>query len=342
MKKILLITLLFIVTANITQAQTFKRDVSKKGTSAAPFLSIGQGAKAAGMGSAFVGVADDASAIYWNPAGLADLDGANLIFDHTEWFADIKYNFVAASYKLGDFGSIGFGFTSSDYGEMKETTIDYPEGTGQTFTARDVVFSLAYAMKLNDRFSIGFNPKIIYQSIWRMSASSMAFDMGVKYITPFDDAILAMSITNFGGKMQLLGTSNLVLYDENPSSTGNNGKIPAYIETGEWALPLTFRVGVVYQPLRTELNKITIAVDALHPSDNYESLNVGAEYIYDNLVSLRAGYKSLFLTDSEEGLTLGIGLRQSLVGSVALLVDYAYQDFGRLSNIQKISFGINF
>ncbi len=342
MKKIQLIAILLFFAPIMLQAQNFKPDVSKKGTSAAPFLSIGQGAKATGMGSAYVGIANDASAIYWNPAGLAELNGANMIFDHTEWFGDIKYNFVAASYKMGDLGTIGFGFTSSDYGDMRETTIDNPEGTGQTFTARDVTFSLAYAVRLTDNFSIGFNPKIIYQSLWKMSASSLAFDLGVKYITPFDNAVLAMSITNFGGKMQLLGTSNLVLHDLDPYSSGNNNKIPAYLETSEWALPLTFRVGIAYQPVRTEFNTVTIAVDALHPSDNYESVNLGAEYTYDNLVSIRCGYKSLFLPDSEEGQTYGIGVRQALVGNIVFIVDYAYQQFGRFSNIQKISFGMNF
>ncbi len=335
--------ILFLIAASvIANGQGFTSSVSKRGTSAAPFLSIGQGARAVSMGGAFVGIANDASALYWNPAGIAELDGGNFIFDHTQWFGDINYNFLAGTYYIDGFGTIGFSLTGSDIGDMKVTTIDEPNGTGEVFTVTDVAFSLAYALRLTDRFSIGFNPKFVYQSIWRMNAYAFAFDLGVKYVTPFDNAILAMSVSNFGTKMQLTGNSNLVLHDLNIQSTGNNEKIPAYLETDEWALPLSFRVGVAYNVLNTEYNKVTVAFDAIHPSDNYESIDIGAEYAYDNFVFVRGGYKSLFLTDSEEGVTFGLGIRQNLVNSVGLVFDYAYQDFGRLTNIQKITLGISF
>jgi|YelNatPaOPRAMG01_1025707.scaffolds.fasta_scaffold66095_2 opacity protein-like surface antigen len=320
----------------------FVSNVSKKGTSAAAFLSISQGARATGMGSAFVGVADDQSAFYWNPAGLSKLQGVGILIDHTNWLADIAYNFLAASYNLGDLGTVGFSFTSSDYGDMKVTTVDAPEGTGQTFTVSDVAFSIGYARKLTDNFSIGFNPKIIYQSIWQTSAVGFAMDLGVLYTTPFDGIILGMSISNFGTKMQLQGNSTLVTYDPDPTTVGNNGKIPANLSTDYWSLPLNFRVGLAYSPIATEKNKITLAVDAVHPSDNYESVNVGAEYVYNDLIAIRGGYKSLFLQNSEESFTLGFGVKQILLGNIAIKVDYAYQDFGRLTNIQKFSLNISF
>ena len=237
-KKLLLITSLILPQIF---GQGFVSDVSKKGTTAAPFLSIGQGARAIGMGSAFVGVVNDVSSIYWNPAGLTKAQGINVIFDHTLWIADIKYNYFAASYNLGNLGTIGISYTGSDIGEMRVTTIAKPEGTGETFNATQAAFSIAYAMQLTESFSIGFNPKFIYESIWKMNATAFALDLGVQYVTPFDGAILAMSISNFGTSMQLLGNSNLVLHDLDPGSTGNNGDIPAYLETNSWALPLNFR-----------------------------------------------------------------------------------------------------
>lgn len=323
-------------------AQGFKSDVSKKGTTAAPFLSIGQSARAIGMGSAFVGVVNDVSSIYWNPAGLTKAEGTNILFDHTLWIADIKYNYLAASYSLGSYGTVGFSFTASDIGEMNVTTIEKPEGTGETFSASSAAISIAYAIQLTDNFSIGFSPKFIYESIWRMNANAFAVDMGVQYVTPFDDAILAMSISNFGTSMQLLGNSNLVLHDLDPENSGNNDKIPAYLETESWSLPLTFRVGVAYKPIRTEMHKLTLAVDALHPSDDYESINVGAEYCFNDFLYIRGGYKSLFLESSEESFSVGFGIKQRLMGNIALMVDYAYQDFGRFSDIQKFSLSVTF
>lgn len=335
---------LLITCFSLTQifAQGFISDVSKKGTTAAPFLTIGQSARAIGMGSAFVGVVNDVSSIYWNPAGLTKAEGVNVMFDHTMWIADIKYNYLAASYNLGDIGTLGFSFTGSDIGEMNVTTISKPEGTGETFSATQAAFSIAYAIQLTENFSIGFNPKFIYESIWRMDASAFAMDLGVQYVTPFDDAILAMSISNFGTSMKLLGNSNLVLHDLDPINSGNNGNIPAYLETNSWSLPLTFRVGVAYSPIRSETHKLMLAFDAMHPSDNYESVNMGAEYAYDDFLFFRAGYKSLFLDKSEESFSLGFGVKQLLVGSVAVKIDYAYQDFGRFSDTQKFTLTISF
>ncbi|MCX8056199.1 MAG: PorV/PorQ family protein [Ignavibacteria bacterium] len=342
LKKIFSSFLISLIIFNVALAQTFKTNVSKRGTTAATFLSIGQSARAIGMGSAFVGVVNDVSSIYWNPAGLTKAQGGQVMFDHTRWIAGTEYNFLAVSYNIGDYGTVGVSFIGSNIGDMKVTTIEEPWGTGEVFSATDMAISIAYALQLTDRFSIGFNPKFVYQGIWKMSASAFAIDMGVQYVTPFDDAILAMSISNFGTEMRLLGQSNLVLYDPDPFTTGNNNKIPAYLETKDWALPLTFRVGVAYNPIKSETHRLTFAFDALHPSDDYESVNLGFEYGFEDFLFLRGGYKSLFLDDSEESYALGFGVKKNLIGNVAIKVDYAYQDFGRLNNIQKFSLTVCF
>ncbi len=338
-----IITITFFLFSQIyVFAQQIVTNVSKKGTTAASFLSIGQGARATSMGSAFVAMADDRSAIYWNPAGISDLQSAGVLVEHTNWIANVNYNFLAATYSLGNFGTIGLSFTSSSIQDMDVTTIEEPDGTGETYSVSDIAFSVSYSIKLTDKFSIGFNPKFIHQKIWRMSASALAIDLGVKYVTPFDGIVLGMSISNFGTSMRMEGKSALVLYDPDPQTTGNNGKIPAFLQTDNWELPLNFRVGIAYKILNTKLHGLTIAVDALHPSDDYESVNIGAEYNFNDLIFFRAGYKSLFLNSSEESFTLGIGFKQLLLGNLALKVDYAYEDFGRLSNIQKFSLSILF
>jgi len=340
--KLYIILVMVFFTSHAAFAQLFVSNVSKKGTTAAPFLSITQGARATAMGGAFVGISDDQSAMYWNPAGLAKTSGAGVMADHTAWLADVSYNFLAVSYSLGDLGVIGLSFTTSDYGEMKVTTIEEPQGTGETFTARDVSFSAAYALNLTDNFCIGFNPKVVYQSLWKMSATAFAIDIGVQYRTPFDGIILAAAISNFGTKMQLSGNSNLILVDLDPQNGGNNDKISANLETEAWALPLNFRVGLGYTVEFNEQNKINLALDALHPSDNYEYINAGLEYWFMDIIALRGGYNSLFLKDAEATFALGVGVKQLLLGNIGLRFDYAYQDFGRLTNIQKFSIAITF
>ncbi|HLP16896.1 MAG TPA: PorV/PorQ family protein [Bacteroidota bacterium] len=341
-KIITIFSLLGLLTSTLSAADGFVSDVSKRGTTAAPFLSIGQGARALAMGGAFVAVADDQSAMYWNPAGIADLQGNRVMFDYTQWIADIKYNYLGTTINLGSIGTVGLNFTSSSIPDMNLTTVETPDGTGETFGVKDVAFGVTYALKLTDRFAIGFNPKLIYQKIWKMSASAIAIDMGVKYVTPFKGITLGMSISNFGSKMQMGGASTPVLYDPDPLTTGNNGRIPADIRTEQWTLPLNFRVGVAYDVFQSEGSRLLLAIDATHPSDDYESVDVGGEYVFNDFVFLRGGYKSLFLKDTEERFTLGFGIKQALIGSTAITIDYAYQDFTRLKNVQKFTVGVLF
>jgi len=339
--KNIITVILLVILPQLLSAQ-FVSDVSKRGITAAPFLNISQGARAAGMGSSFVAVADDPSAIFWNAAGLARLENHGATFDHTNWFAGIGYNFGSISLNLGDFGVIGASFIASDVDEMKVTTISEPNGTGETFSVSDIAFSIAWAFNLTDDFSIGFNPKVVYQGIWKMSDYAFAIDFGVLYNTPFKGIILGMAVSNFGSKMSLNGTSAVVLYDDDLEVTGNNGRIPAELSMESWDLPLGFKIGIAYRPFEVGIHDLILSVDASHPNNNYESINVGGEYTFDNIFSIRGGYKSLFLKDSEESFSLGAGFKQQLLDNVSIRFDYAYADFGRLDNIQKFSIGIIF
>ena len=342
MNKLVIKTLLvFIFVAFEINAQ-YVANVSKRGTTAAQFLKVSQGARGTGMGSAFVAVSDDASSMFWNVSGIARQEGTSVIFDHTQWIADLSYNFIAGSISLGDYGSVGVSFIGSNYGEMNVTTVDEPNGTGSVFSVSDVAFSLGWAINLTQEFSIGFNPKVIQQTIWNTSGTAFAIDMGILYDTPFEGLTIGMSITNLGTKLQLTGTSNVILYDQDDETTGNNDRIPGEYSTGSWSLPLNYVLGFSYKVFSTEMHKLVVDVDAKHPNDNYESLNVGGEYVFNDVLAIRGGYKTLFLDNSQESFALGAGFKQKLLGNVALHIDYAYQDFGILTSIHKVSVGIDF
>ncbi|MBU0473299.1 MAG: PorV/PorQ family protein [Bacteroidetes bacterium] len=342
MNKLVIKTLLvFIFVAFSINAQ-YVDNVSKRGTTAAQFLKVSQGARGTGMGSAFVAVSDDASSMFWNVAGIARQNGNSVVFDHTQWIADLSYNFIAGSINLGDFGVIGISFIGSNYGEMNVTTVDEPDGTGSVFSVSDVAVSLGWAINLTQEFSIGFNPKVIQQSIWNTSGTAFAIDMGILYDTPFNGLKIGMAITNLGTKLQLTGNSAVVLIDQDEETTGNNDRIPGEYTTGNWSLPLTFVLGLSYDVIKTDMHKLIVDVDARHPNDNYESVNVGAEYVFNDVIALRGGYKSLFLDQSQESFALGAGFKQKLLGNLAFHIDYAYQDFGILTSIHKVSVGIDF
>ena len=333
MKKILIVFLLSI-------ACVFSQ--SKVGSTAAPFLNIGIGPRAISMGGAFIATASDVSSLYWNPAGASRSNINEAMFSHSSWFADINYNWAGAMLKLGDAGTVGLNLTYLDYGDMEITTLAEQDGTGQLFSAHDMSIGLTYAYNLTDRFSLGGTVKYIQQKIWNTSASAFAMDLGVLFHSDIYGLRIGATITNFGTPMKMDGKDLLVQHDIDPNNYGNNDQILATLQTGEFPLPLTFRIGLAMDVLNSEEHRVTFAADALHPNDNDESLNVGAEYMFNNLIAFRIGYKSLLLTNSEEGLTAGVGLNYNFTSDFGVRVDYAYQDFGVLDYTQHFSIGIKF
>lgn len=341
MKKLTFIYLAILILAARAHSQ-FITNVSKVGITAAPFLTIGVGARPIGMGGAFVGIANDATAVFWNPAGLARLTKHEAVMTHTNWFIDTNLDFAGLALTLGnDMGTIGINIISLSMGEMKIRTVAEPDGTGERFGAGDLSAGISYARSLTDRFSIGGSAKYISQRIWHMSASSFAIDIGTIFTTRFNDMKIGMCISNFGTKMKFGGEDVLVFHDIDPEKYGNNDKIPAHLLTERWSLPLTFRVGIAMDILKEENNRLTVAIDALHPNDNTESINLGIEYDFSKLMVLRLGYKSMFLRNGEDGITAGIGLKYDRIGS-SLKLDYAFQTFGRLGNVQRLSLGVAF
>jgi hypothetical protein len=314
---------------------------SKVGTTAAPFLGIAVGSRAIGMGGAFTAFAGDVSTLYWNPAGASRIGTNEIMISHTNWIFGTSFDWVGVSVAIDRNNSIGLTITRLDYGEEEVTTIDYPEGTGERWEANDIAIGLSYARNLTDRFSVGGTVKFIQQKLWNERATGFALDIGVLFLTEFKGLKLGASISNFGTEMQLDGKDLFVIYDPDPTITGNNSAISAKLKTDSWPLPLHFRVGVSVDLFKNETNYLTISIDALHPNDNTESLNAGFEYSFKEIVYLRAGYKSLFQKDSQEGLTAGVGLRYKL-GGLGFKFDYAYQDFGILKNVQSFSLSIQF
>ncbi|OGU61755.1 MAG: hypothetical protein A2V66_05255 [Ignavibacteria bacterium RBG_13_36_8] len=330
---------ILVIAVAVSQTLLFGQEVTKTGTTAAKFLSIGIGPRANAMGAAFSAIADDATAMYWNPAGIAQVDEYQAVFNYSSLFADLSVNYFGVVIPAGDLGNIGLNVTIMDIGEMEVTTENYPEGTGEFFSAASYAFGLTYARYVTNDFLVGINLKYVREDIFNSSANGFCIDIGTIFTTPFYGIRFASTISNYGTKMQMTGEDLLVRYDQDVNRAGNNDQIDAYLSTDNFELPLRLQIGLARSFNFLEDQKFTLAVDATYPNDNAQWVNIGGELsLLDNMIALRGGYKTLFLKDSQEGLTFGFGFKYDKLSGFTIAIDYAYQQFKYLSNTH--SFGI--
>jgi Uncharacterised protein family (UPF0164) len=342
-KFLLFFLILLFFKTEILFPQDGSKNVSKVGTTAGTFLEIGVG-PSNGMGGAFVSLANDATALYWNSAGIANFVQNEVSIVHINWLASTNLDYAALVIPLRDIGNIGFSFTSLSMGDEKVRTVEMPEGTGEYYSASDIAVAVSYARNLTERFSIGFSAKYVQESIWHMSSNAFAIDVGTLFRTDLIGGLtIGASISNFGTKMQLSGRDTRTFESVDPTKQGSNDRVPYVIDLDSWDLPLVFRIGLSTNVVKTDDYRFTVAIDAQHPNDNYESVNTGAEFSFKDFLFIRGGYQSLFLVDKEGGLTFGAGINSKMLFSNDLFrFDYSYRDFGRLNAVHSFSIGIKF
>lgn len=314
--------------------------VTKVGTTAGQFLKIGVGSRAAAMGEAFVAVADDISALYWNTAGLAAQRSLGFIFVNSEWLAETRFSYAGVVAPLGARGVIGASVTYFGTDDMPVRTEEEPMGTGEVFRFTNLAVGVSWAQYLTDRFSIGLQAKYISENLWKMHSGTFAVDIGLLFVTQFNDWRIGMNFSNFGGKLRLVGENTAVIYDIDPD--GDPPPIVADLRTEYFDLPLRFQVGIAGYLFQTNMAKLLLAIDAVHPNDNSEYVNVGAELSLLDVLYLRGGHRTLFMRDREGGLSFGGGLRLRPAGSpLSFQVDFSYTDYGRLKSAKRVSLQLN-
>lgn len=322
---------------------------NRTGTTAAAFLTLGTGARGQAVGHAYTALATGADALFWNPAGAArsygDRQSGSLLLSHAQWLAGIDYNAAAVVIPVLGTRAIGLSVASMDYGSMQVRTVAFPEGTGQTFRARDISLGLTYAQSLTSTFYFGGTVKYVRQQIRDMSADAVAFDFGFVLQTQYLQGLtLAASIQNFGSKMQMGGINSVVFVDIDETTSGNNPDVPARLEMDTWDLPLSFKFGMALPVFRLNHVELLVLADAHQSNDNRLNGDFGGQLrLYNRTFNfdLRAGYKDLFIDHVDSHLTLGAGLDVRALGMRAGF-DYAYTPFELLGNTQMLDFRIYF
>jgi len=285
-----------------------------RGTTTANFLKLGVGARAVAMGEAFSAVADDATALYWNPAGLARLDKRSATFMHAPYLESSFYDYGAYAQRSNRH-AWGAGIQYFSAGRIPETD-EFNNALG-SFSPYDLAASLGYAYRLSDRLSeegyyLGVTGKFIQSKILA-TASTVALDAGFQTPAYGDRLRLAFAITNLGGTLK-------------------------FEEEAEH-LPLALRLGSALQ--LTE--KWLASLDVAFPKDNSPYAAVGAEYQWHATESLkfagRMGYNSRTTGDIDglTGLSFGFG-----AGLEKIAFDYAFLPYGILGLTHRISLTLEF
>lgn len=306
-------------------------DIERAGQSGWQFLKINGDSRQGALGGAYTAISSgDANSIFGNPAALSDIENIDLQVNVLEWVADINYQSFAAGINLGQLGVVGVSLAMLDYGDIPET-INSPSGssgtipmlTGSSFSANDIAAGLSYSKKITDNLSVGGSIRWMQQQIAELSMSNLSMDIGTMYYTGFRSLRIAITARNFGPDSRFGGWS-----DEFQTQSD-------YVR-----MPLDFRAGMAMD-FFDEVGSphlLTAVVEGDHPNDGKEKFHVGVSYGFDGIFFIRTGYK--FNYDVQK-FTFGAGITYPF-GTTLGTINYAYVDFGELTQVHSFSLGFSF
>jgi len=309
---------------------SYSQDNKKLAQTGFQFLSVVSDARAAALGDAMTSLQIGSSALFFNPAGMAEMTNfVDISVSNNQWIADISHNTasIAISPMYGRYGVLGFSLQSVDYGEFYGTRFDRATDYVDTeiFDLSAIALGVGYAKALTDRFSVGGQVRYVNQDLGQSvipvitdvdtsttsvtsELSPLAFDFGTQFKTNVKSIVFGMSVRNFSKEIK-------------------------YVDEG-FQLPLVFQLGISMNLMDLmegsfENQTLYASIDANHYRSHPEQIKVGLEYRYMNMFSLRGGYSS---SNDEDGFSFGFGAAVK-----GLSFDYAYSPFGVFDKVQRMT-----
>jgi hypothetical protein len=283
---------------------------SKVGTTAYSFLKIDVSARSTAMGGAFVGLSDDESALYFNPAGLIQIEQKRFFTTYNNYLADIQSGFLGYVHPYSENTCLGASIYYFNYGSLMRTD-DQGRDLG-TFGAADFALGLTYVRSINPQISFGATGKFIYEKIENYSSDALAIDLGAIHVSKDIR-------TKFGLVVQNLGV-----------------QLKGFTKSHKDDLPTAVKLGMSHQMRELPL---IVALDAAKPLDNDIFFNLGGEFTALEPLYLRVGWSSFgkfSKTDSDKdnlaGFAAGFGVRWKVYR-----FDYGYSSYADLGGVHKIS-----
>lgn len=330
MKRIISILSLVIISVQFIHAQGLLPSLGgqRAATSAFSFLKINPSARAGGLGQAYVSTGGDASVVYWNPAGVVQLDKYAVSLSHLEWYAGIQYDYAAAAIPISPTDAMAVSAGILHMSPMEITTEYNPYGSGEYFNFTDLFAAISWSKKMSDRFSFGVTGKYVEESYLDLKARAYLLEIGTYYWTGYKDLRIGVSLLNFGSPASPAGTYWKTDLDGN-----------TYEENYEqFSPPTSFQLGSAMTVYQTNLLDWLVAFQLNHPVDNAENYVFATELTLLKSVMFRAGYD---ISQNVNPLSLGLGIRAEK-WQKGLSIDYAWRDHPYLNATQQIQINFGF
>jgi len=354
----------------LSVAQTddqINQDNTPYGTTAAEFLLFGAGARGTALGTAFAAIATDVSALYYNPAGIALMPRAGAMVGTYDYVADTRYSWGGIAFPFsGGSRSVGIQVGTFGFKDQPVYTADQPDGTGSVYSVSQTVAGLTFAQNFSDRFSAGITAKGVFDNLGEASGQAFAVDFGTSFHAQLSGHPIRFSfvVSNLGTNLSYSGSS---LQTNTPrDSIPGEAPVPSNPQPGEFRtkdfpLPTIFRVGLGYDLIAGDNNRLTLLSDFNQPNNNAAGFSAGGEWMSQRLggspfgFALRGSYSyaaannldpvdpaTTALGDEEnlQGLALGGGLNYG-TGNFNVGFDYAWKYLGVLgsTNFFSVSLG---
>ena len=327
MRKNIIISLAVVALGSILVAQN-----SRMGSASSTQLLVVPSAKYLSGGGA-VANAQGMDAVFWNPAGLAASENSiDAIFSNRQYIADISNNFFGISSSFGSY-KLGLNVRTFNIGDIDETTVYYPDGTGQKFTPNFSIMGSTFSSKITDNTSVGLNVNYIRESFGRVSASGFAYDLGVQYknVLQREGLNVGFVMKNFGKPMKYDGTGLGVF------ATSSDADRPTEyykVDAAAFDLPFTFDMALSYNISGADLG-------VTYTSNYYstDELKLSAAYNLAGLGSVGVGFQMSgdaqeiqdgddWYTNPSDGISFGASLDMSRFVGANLSVDYSMVPMG--------------
>ena len=312
----------------------------RKGMSGALELTVPVGSRSTAMGGSVVADTKGTEAIYWNPAGVSNMEGTEITFSYLDYIADIKYSFIGITTNLGNFGSLGFNTRIMNIGEIIVTTEENPDGTGEIITPSFIIVGFTYSRQMTDKLFFGSSVSLIHERIMQMTGKGTAFDFGFQYIPGISGLKLGVVVKNIGPKMSFDGSDlneNILFPGDEPIASHRNVRL----ELASFEIPSYIQFGSSYTLKHNEQNRIIFAGSFRNNNFSGDEFSAGVEYSYKETLMLRGGYTASSEKEYIYGLNFGFGLRFDFGGNI-LNFDYSNMQTKYFTNNQWFTMKFNF